>query len=68
MTSELDHRLKNALMRVVAMVERTRGAANVDDAIDKIAAQLRSMGRTHSRLSHMRWSSVALKSILEGEP
>ena len=37
MTSELDHRVKNALTRVVAMVERTRGAANVDDAIDKIA-------------------------------
>jgi len=68
LTAELDHRVKNVLARVLAVLERSRAeAASPDEVLASMEARIHSMARTHTLLSRSRWSGVSIRSICTNE-
>jgi PAS domain S-box-containing protein len=66
--SELDHRVKNTLACVGAIVEQTHNTNNsMDGFLDALRGRLRSLANTHALLSHNRWEGVGLAEIVHGE-
>ena len=58
--AELDHRVKNTLASVVAVMERSRpGAQSIDAFMDLLQGRIQSMSRAHSRLSRSRFRAFA---------
>lgn len=54
--SELDHRVKNVLARMSAVIERSRGRNNSIDNFSKaLEGRIQSMAAAHSLLSQSRW-------------
>lgn len=65
---ELNHRVKNVLAVISAIIERSRerhGA--VDDYVAVLRGRLGAMTRTHARLSRSAWSGVELAQIAADE-
>ena len=63
--AELDHRVKNLLARVAALVMRTRGrCGTVDEFIKAFEGRIQSMAGAHALLSQSRWSAVSLTSLI----
>jgi PAS domain S-box-containing protein len=68
LNAELDHRVKNALATVSAVVSHTReGRRSVDDFIAAIEGRLRSMATTHELLSSRRWQGLPLTELVRRE-
>ena len=68
LTAELDHRVKNTLASVVAVMERSRpGAQSIDAFMDSLQGRIQSMSRAHSRLSRSRWTGVGLRQLVDDE-
>ena len=68
MNAELDHRVKNALATVSAVISHTReGRRSVDDFIAAIEGRLRSMATTHELLSSRRWQGLPLTELVRRE-
>ncbi len=68
LNAELDHRVKNALATVSAVVSHTReGKRSVDDFITAIEGRLRSMATTHELLSSRRWQGLPLTELVRRE-
>ena len=66
--AELDHRVKNTLASVVAVMERSRpGAQSIDAFMDSLQGRIQSMSRAHSRLSRSRWTGVGLRQLVDDE-
>ncbi|WP_376099129.1 PAS domain-containing protein [Roseomonas sp. CCTCC AB2023176] len=66
LTREVDHRAKNLLAVVLALVRMTRD----DDPTkirDKLLGRLMSLSRTHSLLSASRWEGASVRAMLEEE-
>jgi PAS domain S-box-containing protein len=62
--AELDHRVKNALATVSAVVSHTRqGSSSVADFVAALDGRIRSMATTHELLSSHRWHGVSLKEL-----
>lgn len=65
---ELQHRVKNMLSNVLALVNRARRDATADKGVvDQLAERLRAMAKTHSILTETNWSITPLRRILEPE-
>jgi PAS domain S-box-containing protein len=66
--AELDHRVKNVLASVGAIVSHTRGestsVANFAAALD---GRIRSMAMTHELLSSGRWQGISLMELVRRE-
>jgi two-component sensor histidine kinase len=55
--AELDHRVKNVLARVAAVVMHTRRRSRtMDEFVKALHGRIRSMAAAHSLLSQSRWS------------
>ena len=68
LNAELDHRVKNALATVSAVVSHTReGTRSVDDFIAALEGRLRSMATTHELLSSRRWQGLPLSELVQRE-
>jgi len=68
LNAELDHRVKNALATVSAVVSHTReGSRSVDGFIAALEGRLRSMATTHELLSSRRWQGLALTELVRRE-
>lgn len=68
MVRELNHRVKNALTVVQAVVERSReSTSSMGDFYVALGGRIRSMARTHSLLSRERWHGLALEELVEAE-
>jgi PAS domain S-box-containing protein len=66
--AELDHRVKNVLAKIVAIVERTRETWRSPDEFGAaISGRIRSMANAHALLSQSRWQGVALAALLRQE-
>ena len=66
--AELDHRVKNALTCVDAMINQTRAASkSMDEFISVLGARIQSLANTHSLLSASRWSGVGLAELVRSE-
>jgi two-component sensor histidine kinase len=66
--AELDHRVKNALSTVSALVSHTRqGSRSVTDFVAALDGRIRSMAATHELLSFHRWHGVSLMELVRRE-
>jgi PAS domain S-box-containing protein len=65
---ELDHRVKNALSTVSAVVSHTRqGSGSIADFVAALDGRIRSMATTHELLSSHRWHGVSLMELVRRE-
>ena len=66
--SELDHRVKNALATVSAVVSHTRqGSRSVANFVEALEGRIRSMATTHELLSARWWQGVSLTELVRRE-
>jgi two-component sensor histidine kinase len=66
--SELDHRVRNTLARLRAVIERSReGAVTADGFASALDQRLEAMARTHARFSSHNWTGTGLKDLAEDE-
>ena len=66
--AELDHRVKNALATVSAVVSHTgQGSRSVADFVAALDGRIRSMATTHELLSSRRWHGVSLTELVRRE-
>src|SRR6476619_496236 len=66
--AELDHRVKNALATVSAVVSQTRQESrSVADFVAALDGRIRSLARTHELLSSRRWDGVPLSDLVRRE-
>ncbi|MBC8067415.1 MAG: GAF domain-containing protein [Deltaproteobacteria bacterium] len=68
MMAELDHRVKNTLANIEALVMQTSvGAESLSAFVKGLAARIQSMAKAHSLLSQSRWEGVSINSLLMEE-
>jgi PAS domain S-box-containing protein len=63
---EVDHRAKNALALVQALVRLTR-AGTMEEFVAAVEGRILSLSRVHSILSQSRWEGADLASLLRDE-
>jgi light-regulated signal transduction histidine kinase (bacteriophytochrome)/CheY-like chemotaxis protein len=65
---ELDHRVKNTIANIQALVLRTsRSAESLTDFVQGLDGRIRSMAKSHSLLSQSRWEGVSIDRLLREE-
>jgi len=65
---ELDHRVKNTIANIQALVLRTsRSAESLTDFVQGLDGRIRSMAKSHSLLSQSRWEGVSIDLLLREE-
>jgi PAS domain S-box-containing protein len=65
LSAELDHRVKNVLARVAAVVRHTqRRCGTTDEFVRAIEGRIRSIAAAHALLSQSRWSGVGLTDLI----
>jgi chemotaxis family two-component system sensor kinase Cph1 len=65
---ELDHRVKNTIANIQALVLRTsRSAESLTDFVQGLDGRIRSMAKSHSLLSQSRWEGVSIDRLLHEE-
>jgi PAS domain S-box-containing protein len=68
LVAELDHRVKNALATVSAVVSHTRqGSRSLANFAAALDGRIRSMATTHELLSSGRWQGVSLAEVVRSE-
>jgi two-component sensor histidine kinase len=66
--AELDHRVKNVLARVVAVVHSAReGSHSMTELAEKLEGRIHSMANAHALLSRSRWQGVGLVDVVRNE-
>jgi PAS domain S-box-containing protein len=66
--AELDHRVKNALSRVAAVIRRTRqSSGSLDAFVTALDGRIQSMANAHELLSRSRWQGVRLADLVQRE-
>jgi PAS domain S-box-containing protein len=66
--AELDHRVKNTLATVSAIVGHTRdGSGSMVDFVTALDGRIRAMATTHELLSACRWQGVSLTELVRRE-
>jgi PAS domain S-box-containing protein len=68
LNAELDHRVKNALATVSAVVSHTRqGSGSVANFVAALEGRIRSMATTQELLSACRWQGISLTELVRCE-
>ena len=68
MLSEMNHRIKNSIARVLAIARQTaRGAKGVDDFLESYAARLGAMASAQEILTRSQWKRAKIGDLLAGE-
>ena len=68
MLAELDHRVKNALATVRAVVSRTLDASrSAPDFVAALEGRIQSMARAHEFLSSSRWQGISVGDLVRCE-
>jgi PAS domain S-box-containing protein len=68
LNAELDHRVKNVLATVCAIIDQTRDSSGThDDFVLGLDHRIRSLAGTHDLLSRNRWYGVPLAEIVRRE-
>jgi len=66
--AELDHRVKNTLANIQALVSQTsESAVSLTGFVEGLDGRIQSMARAHSLLSESRWEGVFLDKLLREE-
>lgn len=66
LTSEVDHRARNALAVVQAVVRMTR-ADSIEGFAEAVCGRVETLARSHARLSQSRWLPVDLTRLVSDE-
>src|SRR5262249_19509279 len=67
LNAELDHRVKNALATVTAVISHTgQGSRSVVDFAAALEGRIRSMAATHELLSSHHWQELSLIELICG--
>jgi PAS domain S-box-containing protein len=65
LSAELDHRVKNVMARVAAVVRHTqRRCGTTDEFVKAIEGRIQSIAAAHTLLSQSRWSGVGLADLI----
>jgi PAS domain S-box-containing protein len=65
LSAELDHRVKNVLARVAAVVRHTRlRGRTTDEFVNALDGRIQSVAAAHTLLSQSRWSGVGLTDLI----
>ena len=68
LNAELDHRVKNALATVSAVVSHTKqGKSSITDFVAALEGRICSMATTHELLSSRRWEGISLAELVRRE-
>jgi PAS domain S-box-containing protein len=68
LTAEVDHRAKNLLATIQAMVLLTkRDAVSIADFTGTLVGRLHAMGRAHDLLARDKWTGASLHEIIDNE-
>ncbi|MHB0705468.1 HWE histidine kinase domain-containing protein [Roseomonas mucosa] len=66
--AELDHRVKNTLANIQALVRHTKsGAGNLEGFVHDFDRRIRAMAVAHSLLTSTRWEGADLRALAEEE-
>ena len=66
--AELDHRVKNTLANIQALVVQTsRSAETLTGFVEGLDGRIQSMAKAHSLLSESRWEGVSITRLLSEE-
>ena len=66
--AEIDHRAKNLLAAIQAMVMLTRStASSVGDYADTLVGRLHAMARAHDLLARDKWTGAGLHALIRSE-
>lgn len=66
--AELDHRVKNTLANIQALVIQTkRSASSLNDFVENLDGRIRSMAKAHSLLTQSHWAGVSLAALAGDE-
>ena len=66
LNAELDHRVKNVLATVRAIITQTeQGSSSHGDFLARLDSRITSLARTHELLSRSNWRGVPLATIIE---
>jgi two-component sensor histidine kinase len=68
LNAELDHRVKNVLATVGAIIKHTRHTSpSMADFVTALERRIESLAGTHELLSHSNWRGVLLAEVIERE-
>jgi PAS domain S-box-containing protein len=68
LVAELDHRVKNVLATVSAVISQTRqGSRSTGNFVAALEGRIRSMATTHELLSSGRWQGISLTKLIRRE-
>ena len=68
LNAELDHRVKNVLATVSAIITQTSKAGiSLADFVAGFDGRIKSLARTHELLSHNHWQEVSLADVVRRE-
>lgn len=66
--AELDHRVKNTLANIQALVtQSSRSAQSVTAFVEGLDKRIQSMAKAHSLLTQSRWEGVSVEGLLREE-
>lgn len=68
LNAELNHRVKNALATVSAVISHTlQGRSSISDFVATLEGRIRSMATTHELLSARQWQGIPLTDLVRRE-
>jgi PAS domain S-box-containing protein len=68
LVAELDHRVKNVLATVDAILTQTQeGNSSLTDFVAAFGRRIKSLARTHEMLSRSHWRGVSLRELVRRE-
>ncbi|MFZ4539053.1 HWE histidine kinase domain-containing protein, partial [Propionivibrio sp.] len=66
--AELDHRVKNTLANIQALVRQTKsGAESLDDFALSLEQRIRAMAHAHDLMGASRWKGASVRKLVEEE-
>ena len=66
--AELDHRVKNTLANIQALVRQTReGATSLESFTQTLAERIRAMSHAHNLMASARWQGASVRKLLQEE-
>jgi light-regulated signal transduction histidine kinase (bacteriophytochrome) len=66
--AELDHRVKNTLANIQALVRQTReGATSLESFTQTLAQRIRAMSHAHDLMASARWQGATVRKLLQEE-
>jgi two-component sensor histidine kinase/CheY-like chemotaxis protein len=68
MIAELNHRVRNILSLVRALVAQSKDTAkSVDEFAGVLGGRIQALARAHDQITNLNWAPVALRTLLESE-